>query len=88
MTADAAKYHKKFVDESLEMEGGPTVALAKSLLYIAKYEIKINSGTPNGDFSSAKEYLMTLVRMNVDEKEDAKSLLRKLQALDPKPTPS
>lgn len=39
MTAEAAKYHKKFIDESLELEGGPTVVLAKSLLYIAKYEI-------------------------------------------------
>jgi anaphase-promoting complex subunit 8 len=39
IVAEAAKYHKKFVDESLEMEGGPTVVLAKSLLYLAKYEI-------------------------------------------------
>ncbi|KAI9617755.1 hypothetical protein KEM48_006999 [Puccinia striiformis f. sp. tritici PST-130] len=86
MVAEAAKYHKKFIDESLEVERGPSAALAKSLLYLAQYEIKMNSGTPERDFSSAKEYLTTLVRMNVDEKEDAKSLLRKLQAADPKST--
>ncbi|POW22747.1 hypothetical protein PSHT_00923 [Puccinia striiformis] len=86
MVAEAAKYHKKFIDESLEVDRGPSAALAKSLLYLAQYEIKINSGTPERDFSSAREYLTTLVRMNVDEKEDAKSLLRKLQAADPKST--
>ncbi|POW12578.1 hypothetical protein PSTT_04275 [Puccinia striiformis] len=82
MVAEAAKYHKKFIDESLEVDRGPSAALAKSLLYLAQYEI----WTPERDFSSAREYLTTLVRMNVDEKEDAKSLLRKLQAADPKST--
>ncbi|OAV96526.1 hypothetical protein PTTG_00976 [Puccinia triticina 1-1 BBBD Race 1] len=86
IVAEAAKYHKRFIDESLELEGGPTVALAKSLLYLAKHEISINTNAPNGDFSNAKEYLTTLVRMNVDEKEDAKGLLRRLQALDLKST--
>ncbi|MBW0479699.1 hypothetical protein O181_019414 [Austropuccinia psidii MF-1] len=83
---EAAKYHKKFIDESLELEGGPTVSLAKSLLYLAKYETKINGAT-GGDFSSAKEYLSTLIRMNVDEKEDAQNLLRKLQSIDRQPAP-
>lgn len=83
--AEAAKYHKKFIDESLELEGGPTVALAKSLLYLAKYEIRVNSSLPDGgDFSRAKEYLLTLVRMNVDEKEDAKNLLKRLQSIETK----
>ncbi|KAG0139623.1 hypothetical protein CROQUDRAFT_101269 [Cronartium quercuum f. sp. fusiforme G11] len=75
---EAAKYHKKLVDETLEFDGGPTAKLAKSLLYLAKYEIK-RMETGEGHLISARDYLTTLVRMNVDEKEDAKGLLRKLQ---------
>ncbi|KAI8457073.1 hypothetical protein BY996DRAFT_6430610 [Phakopsora pachyrhizi] len=69
---EAAKYHKKFISQSMELEGGPTATISKSLLYLAKYEI---------DLSNAKEYLSSLVRLNVDEKEDAKILLRKISKI-------
>lgn len=36
----------------------------------------------SGRLACAKDYLTTLVRMNVDEKEDAKGLLRRLQSYD------
>lgn len=111
---EAAKYHKKLVDETLEYDGGPTAKLAKSLLYLAKYEMVSHAffhtclvlihvswkiilsfaglfelhdfdlqrliGARVGNRTSARDYLTTLVRMNVDEKEDAKTLLRELQA--------
>lgn len=78
---EAAKYHKKLVDEALEYGGGPTARLAKSLLYLAKHEMNLLE-KGSGRLACAKDYLTTLVRMNVDEKEDAKGLLRRLQTFD------